>query len=161
MRDPEIREFPIEELVHAQAKSHSAGLTKVQYEILAAFLHGVRQYAHFSESAAKLAGLTSRQYQALLAIKGFPIRQEVTIGELAEQLQLTHRSAVALVNQLVEQDLVARKQSGEDRRQLSVKLTGRGAEVLEQLVRIHQRELRHLGPRLEVVLASLTRDQAQ
>lgn len=161
MRDPEIRRFPIEKFVQAQAKSRSAGLTKVQYEILAAFLHDVRQYAHFSESAAKLAGLSSLRYQALLAVKGFANRQEVTIGELAEQLQITHRSAAGLVNRLVEQNLVARKQSGEDRRQLSVELTGRGAEILEQLVKTHQRELRRLSPRLEVALASLMRDNSQ
>jgi DNA-binding MarR family transcriptional regulator len=158
MTDPEIRRFPNEELEQARAKSHVASLTKGQYEILAAFFHDVRQYAHFSGSVAEVAGLTSHQCQALLAVKGFPNRQEVTIGELADQLQITHRSAVGLVNRLVEQNLVARKQSGEDRRQLSVELTGRGAEILEQLVRTHQRELRRLGPRLEVVLASLMRD---
>jgi hypothetical protein len=38
----------------------------------------------------QVAGLTSRQHQALLAIKEFPRRQSVTIGELAEQLRIAH-----------------------------------------------------------------------
>jgi len=47
----------------------------------------LRQFLKCSED---VAGLTSRQHQALLAIKEFPRRQSVTIGELAEQLQIAH-----------------------------------------------------------------------
>jgi hypothetical protein len=50
----------------------------------------LRQFLKCSEDAAQVAGLTSRQHQALLAIKEFPRRQSVTIGELAEQLQIAH-----------------------------------------------------------------------
>ena len=159
MTDPEIRRFAIEELMQAYSKSRGpARLTKAQYEVLAAFFYHVRQYVHFSELAAQGAGLTQRQYQALLAIKGFPKREEITIGELAEQLHIAHYSAVGLVNRLVEQNLIARKQSVEDRRQVNVELTERGEEVLEQLVGTHRREIRRLGPSLEIVLESLMRD---
>ena len=161
MTDPEIRRFAIEDWMQANAQSHSVGFTKAQYEMLAAFLHHVRQYAHFSELAAQVAGLTARQYQALLAIKGFPNREEITIGELAEQLQIAQRSALGLVNRLVRQNLIARKQSAEGRRQVYVELTERGAEILEQLVETHRREMRRLGPRLEIVLGSLMQDHTQ
>ena len=43
---------------------------------------------HFSETAAEAAGITPQRHQALLAIKGFPGRDHVTVGELAERLQL-------------------------------------------------------------------------
>ena len=33
------------------------------------------------------AGITAQQHQALLAIKGFPARDKITVGELAERLQ--------------------------------------------------------------------------
>jgi DNA-binding MarR family transcriptional regulator len=161
MTDPEIRRFAIEELMEARSRSRPASLTKAQYEMEAAFRRHVRQYVHFSESATQVAGLTPRQYQALLAIKGFPNREEITIGELAEQLQFAYRSAVGLVNRLVRQNLIARKQSGEDRREVYVVLTKRGAEILEQLVGTHQREIRRIGPRLEIVLESLMRDHMQ
>ncbi|HWW03374.1 MAG TPA: helix-turn-helix domain-containing protein [Candidatus Acidoferrum sp.] len=38
--------------------------------------------------------MTPQQHQALLAIQGFPGRDCVTVGELAERLQLRHHSAV-------------------------------------------------------------------
>ncbi len=82
--------------VNAGKKKASARVTKAEYEALAAFRYNLRQFLSFSESAAASAGLTPRQYQAFLAIKGFPGRDSVTIGELAEQLQIAHHSAVGL-----------------------------------------------------------------
>jgi DNA-binding MarR family transcriptional regulator len=125
----------------------SAALTKAEYERLAAFRYNLRHFLRFSESAARSAGLTSRQYQALLAIKGFPLGDRLTVGELAEQLQITHHSAVGLVNRLVLHDLVLRDAGIEDRRYVYVKLTTRGAEVLEKLVSAHKEELVRLSSR--------------
>ena len=68
-------------------------LSKSQYELLAAFRYALRQFLHFSEEAARAAGITPQQHQALLAVKGFPGRDCVTVGELAERLQLRHHSA--------------------------------------------------------------------
>jgi DNA-binding MarR family transcriptional regulator len=76
-------------------------LLKSQYETLAAFRYALRRFIRFSEGAAQAAGLTAQQYQALLAIKGFPARDKVTVGELAERLQLRHQSAVGLIDRLV------------------------------------------------------------
>jgi DNA-binding MarR family transcriptional regulator len=87
---------------------------------LAAFRCGLRQFLRFSESAAASAGVTPRRYQALLAIKGFPGRDSVTIGELSEQLQIAHHSAVRLVDRLEAQHLIIRVASNEDRRQVYV-----------------------------------------
>ena len=42
------------------------------YEALAAFRYALRRFVAFSETEAKAAGLTPRQHQALLAIKGTP-----------------------------------------------------------------------------------------
>jgi DNA-binding MarR family transcriptional regulator len=53
-------------------------------------------------------GLTSRQHQALLAIKGFPGDTSPTVGELAERLRIQHHSAVELVDRLVEAGLIMR-----------------------------------------------------
>jgi DNA-binding MarR family transcriptional regulator len=125
----------------------SAALTKAEYERLAAFRYNLRHFLRFSESAARSAGLTSRQYQALLAIKGFPLGDRLTVGELAEQLQITHHSAVGLVNRLVLHNLVLRDAGIEDRRYVYVKLTTRGAEVLEKLVSAHREELVRLSSR--------------
>src|SRR6516165_431101 len=109
----------------------SGRLTKTEYEMLAVFRCQVGQYVHFSELATEGAGLSPRQYQALLAIKGFPNREEITVDELAEQLQIAHHSAVGLVDLLANQNLIARKHSVADRRNIYVKLTKRGSRILQ------------------------------
>jgi hypothetical protein len=45
-------------------------LTIAEYQTL--FRYHLRRFLQFSEQAAQIAGLTTRQYQALLAIKGIP-----------------------------------------------------------------------------------------
>ncbi len=68
-------------------------------------------------------------------------------------------SAVGLVDRSVEENLIAREQGVEDRRQVYIKLTDHGSEVLEQLSGAHRAEIRRLGPRLRLLLKSLMRDQ--
>jgi DNA-binding MarR family transcriptional regulator len=139
----------------ARSKAPRAQLGQAQYEKLAAFRYHLRQFTHFSELAAQNAGLIPRQYQALLAIKGFPNRERITIGELAEQLHIAHHSAVGLVDRSVKQDLIAREQGLEDRRQVYIRVTKRGAEILERLSGAHRTEISRLGPRLGLLLKSL------
>src|SRR5690242_17531477 len=97
--------------------------SKAQYEMLAAFRYALRRFQHFSETAARSAGVSPQQHQALLAIKGFPGRDCVTVGELAERLQLRHHSVVGLIDRLAAEKLVARALSAQDRRQVFVRLT--------------------------------------
>jgi DNA-binding MarR family transcriptional regulator len=132
----------------AQEKIPSRRITKKEYEKLAAFRFNLRQFLRFSEVAARSVGLTSQQHQALLSIKGFPDGKVITIGRLAEQLQVAHHTAVELVDRLTFQDLVWREASIVDRRQVHIKLTARGEEVLEALTWVHREELRHLSKRL-------------
>ncbi len=132
-----------------------AKVSKADYETLAAFRYALRQFLHFSERAAEAIGLTPQQHQALLAIRGFPGREQVTIGELAERLQIRHHSAVGLVNRLVTLKLVAREAAENDRRQVYVTLTPRGLNALEQLSAVHHAELRRIGPQISQLLAQL------
>ena len=130
-------------------------LSKSQYEMLAAFRYALRQFLHFSEEAAHAAGITPQQHQALLAIKGFPGRDCVTVGELAERLQFRHHSAVGLVDRLVAEKLVSRAPSAQDRRQVFVQLTRRGENVLERLSSAHTEQLKRMGPELILRLKQL------
>src|SRR5260221_2588954 len=88
------------------AMAGSGKLIKAQYETLAAFRYALRRFIRFSEKAAEVAGITPQQHQALLAIKGFPGRDRVAVGELAERLQLHHHSTVGLIDRLVAEKLV-------------------------------------------------------
>lgn len=127
-------------------------LSKSQYEMLAAFRYALRRFIHFSEQAAQSAGITPQQHQALLAIKGFPGRDRVTVGELAERLQLRHHSTVGLIDRLVSESLVARAASSQDRRQVFVQLTRHGEQVLEGLSAAHSKQLKRMSPELNLLL---------
>lgn len=131
-------------------------LAKNQYENLAAFRHALRKFIHFSEEAAQSAGVTPQQHQALLAIKGFPGRDHVTVGELAERLCLRHHSVVGLVDRLELQKLVARRASEEDRRRVLISLTSGGENMLAKLSAQHREELKRIGPELSQLLERLS-----
>lgn len=135
-------------------------LRKADYETLAAFRYLLRRFIHFSEEAAKTVNITPQQHQALLAIKGFPGRDQVTIGELAERLQLRHHSVVGLVDRLARDKLVARA-PGKDRREVLVQLTDRGEQILADLSYIHRTELRQISPKLKLLLQDLDHSHEQ
>lgn len=131
--------------------------SKTEYETLADFRYALSHYLRFSKNAIETAGITLQQHQALLSIIGYPGREQVTIGELAERLQIRHHSAVGLVDRLEEQGLVERKQNEKDKRQVLIGLTRKGIGVLESLASLHREELRHLGPQLCVMLEHITK----
>lgn len=130
-------------------------ISKSEYQTLANLRYALRQFLRFSEEAAQGAGLTPQQHQALLAIKGFPARELMTIGQLAERLQIRHHSAVGLVDRLASRQLLARKQGTKDRRQVGLTLTGRGEIVLEKLSAVHKEQLQNAGPRIAILLKAL------
>lgn len=132
--------------------SEAGKLTKADYELLAEFRYTLRGFLHFSEHAATRCGVTPQQYQALLAIEGFPGGNRITIGELARQLRIAHHSAVGLADRLEALALVRRRPCTEDRRRVRVSLTEHGLAVLERLSRIHRAELNSIGPRLAGLL---------
>lgn len=132
-----------------------SSITKAEYETLAAFRYALRQFLRFSEQAAHDAGLAPQQHQALLAVMGYPGTDRVTVGELAERLQIRHHSAVGLVDRLEAEGLVERQPAREDRRQVFVCLTDRGLELLAQLSAAHRRELQRLGPEFKALLDRL------
>ena len=127
-------------------------LTKADYELLAAFRYALRKFVGFSENAAIANGVSPQQYQTLLAIEGFPGRNWVTIGELAEQMRIAHHSAVGMVDRMEGLGLLKRASSEQDRRRLHVSLTRKGHYILEKLYRIHRAELRSVGPQLAALL---------
>jgi DNA-binding MarR family transcriptional regulator len=130
-------------------------LSKAEYQLLAAFRYALRQFLHFSEESARAVGIEPQQHQALLAIKGFPQRERITISELAERLQIKHHSAVELAGRLVANGLAAREADTSDRRQVYLTLTPLGQALLDQLAAAHKEELRRIGPEINSLLARL------
>ncbi len=138
-----------------EGKRMQEPITKAEYEALAAFRYVLRQFLRFSEEAAQGVGLTPQHHQALLAIKGYPGRDRITVGELAERLQIRHHSTVGLVNRLAAQGFVTREPATDDQRQVYVTLTESGCEMLTQLTAAHREELRRVGPQLNTLLENL------
>jgi DNA-binding MarR family transcriptional regulator len=130
-------------------------LAKGDYETLAEFRYLLRQFGAFSEDAAREAGLTAQQHQALLAIKGFPGREEVTVGELAQRLNLKHHSVVGLVDRLMRGGLIHRRHDEMDRRRVMIVLTPKAQTLLLGLTLAHRDELRRLAPLLQSLLEKL------
>ncbi len=130
-------------------------LAMPELRALAEFRYRLRAFMRSSEEAAYAAGSTPQQYQALVAIAGFQGQGSITVGELAERLQVRHHSAVGLVDRLCTQGLVERKTGQEDRRQVHVLLTTGGMRLLARLADLHRAQLRQLLPALSELAVSL------
>jgi len=130
-------------------------ITKAHYESLSEFRRSLRSFLSFSETAARGAGLTPQQHQALLAIKGAPGRDYLSVGELALRLKLRHHSAVGLVDRLAARRLVRRVPAPEDGRRVEVRLSQLGEQKIEQLSAAHLAELRNMGPVLRGLLRAV------
>jgi DNA-binding MarR family transcriptional regulator len=122
----------------------SDALTKQDFEALARFRFGIRQYLRFSEETVRRHGVTPQQYQLMLALKGFPGRDWAVVRELAERLQLRHHSVVELVNRAQNQGLVRRSTDPDDARAVRVLLTAHGELLLGRLSALHRDELRRM-----------------
>jgi DNA-binding MarR family transcriptional regulator len=131
-------------------------LSVEDYELLAQFRWSLRQFLRFSECAAREAGLTPQQHQALLAIKGFGGKQPILIGELADRLQILHHSAVGLADRLGQKGYVKRLPDQSDRRRVHLVLTPRGETILETLSAAHREQLSAASPTLMRVLQRLS-----
>jgi DNA-binding MarR family transcriptional regulator len=113
--------------------------------------------ANFCISASRrlrAAGLEPQQHQLLLALKGRN-EEEITVGYLAERLQIRHHSAVELIDRMVGHGLVRRAPSLDDKRRVLVELTRSGDMVLRKLSAEHVKELQQTGPALVDALESL------
>lgn len=134
------------------ANRRGRNLAPADYWRLAEFRYLLRRFLVFSEQAADHAGLTAQQHQALLAIKGHPGRDPVTVGELAGRLAVRHHSAVGLVDRLVAKALVVRRAAADDRRRILIELTPKADRLLARLSVAHRNELGRLAPLLRVLL---------
>jgi DNA-binding MarR family transcriptional regulator len=127
-------------------------IRQADYAALAEFRYLIRRFLEFSETEAKLVGLTPRQHQALLAIKGPGAAGPVSIGDLAERLCIRHHSAVELVNRLAEKELVERITDSADHRRILLGLCPKGEASLADLSAAHLNELSRIRPMLSRVL---------
>ena len=128
-------------------------ISLADYQRLSEFRYLLRRFLEFSQVRANDAGLTPRQHQALLAIKGYPGGGPVTVGDLAERLRIRHHSTVELVNRLAEAGLVVRDQDKADNRRVLLQLTPLADDRLAALSVAHLDELSRIEPMLRRLLS--------
>lgn len=124
------------------AGTRGGPVTDAEYKALAQFRRALRSFLHFSEEAAKGAGLTPSQHQLLLAIRGADTPEGPTIGEVADWMKLRHHSTVELVDRAENSGLVVRVPDANDHRRQRLALTKLGKTKLDELSVLHREELR-------------------
>jgi DNA-binding MarR family transcriptional regulator len=129
-------------------------LTDHDYRTLAAIRYELRRFIHFTEAAARSAGLTPQQHQALLGIRAAD-KSALSIGELAEFLTVRPHSASELADRLAALGLVGRRPDATDRRVMKLHLTEAGEAALLSLSVTHRDEVRRLRPLLSELLVKL------
>ena len=98
---------------------------------VADFRAALRRFLRQSERIARKSGLTPQRYTLLLMIKGSPTgREESTVTELSERLQLAQSTVTELVRRAEEAGLIEREQSQRDARVAHLRLTEEGERRL-------------------------------
>lgn len=138
----------------------SQAMSLYDYRTLAAFRFAMRGLLSFSEAAARAAGLTPRQHQALLGIKAAPVPGTASVSDLAAFLALRHNSTVGLVDRLEAARLVTRALDPDDHRRVLVQLTAMGERCLADLSKSHLAELERIRPELQNLLNRIDGERA-
>jgi len=136
-------------------------VTQSDYRALAEFRYQIRRYLAFGDQAAESAGLRSRQYQLLLALKGMPDGMEASIKNLADRLGIRHHSTVELVDRLEKRGLIKRERSNVHRSFVFVRITKEGESMLRKLVASRKADLKVAGPILVKALTTLTKQTSK
>lgn len=93
----------------------------------------MRKVSRLINEQAKKLGLEPLLHQALLQTFGTPAGEDVTIGVLADRLDISSALASRLVTQLEKLGFVARRQVSGDKRKTSVSATETGIEILQRI----------------------------
>jgi DNA-binding MarR family transcriptional regulator len=112
---------------------------------VAEFRAALRAFMRKSERNARSSGLTPQRYLLLLMIKGAPDgREQSTVTELANRLQLAQSTVTELVRRAEEAGLVARTPSENDGRVAHLRLTAEGDRRLTHAFTSNEQERQEL-----------------
>lgn len=118
------------------------------YRLIAAWRSALREFLSSSKQILKHHGITSMQYQSLVAIRTCEDSEGLNMNGLAAYLGVRHNSAVGLVNRLQSSGLVQRLRSDRDRRVAHLRLTPAGEVILRELVEAHRDALNGVRPEM-------------
>jgi DNA-binding MarR family transcriptional regulator len=95
------------------------------------------------------------QYRVLVVIAS---RGPQRLADLAEQLGITSPSATRLCDRLVHAELILRRHSPADRREVQLSLTPKGRALVDQVTAARLREIEHL---VEAIRPELRHDMVE
>ena len=130
-------------------------IDRQRYLGLANFRYAVRRFLAASERISAESGITTQQYQAMLAIGA--AAEPPAMKDLAEELLLQPHAAVQMVDRLQKLDLAERRASPSDGRVVLVSLTEKGEDLLSGLAERHLEEVLKQEPKLSEALRRLKR----
>jgi DNA-binding MarR family transcriptional regulator len=112
-----------------------------EYQDQADFRAALRRFLRFSEDQCRNQGITPQQQQLLLAVRGHAEYPGVTIGQVAEALQIRHHSASLLVDRTVKRGLLERREDPDDRRRALLRLLPEGQRILDAVMEANRQQL--------------------
>ena len=130
-------------------------IDRQRYLGLANFRYAVRRFLAASERLSADSGITTQQYQAMLAIAAAAEPQ--AMKDLAEELMLQPHAAVQMVDRLQKLGLAERRATPMDGRVVLVALTDKGETLLDDLAARHLVEILKQEPRITEALRRLKR----
>jgi DNA-binding MarR family transcriptional regulator len=98
-------------------------------EVLVALRRVIRATDLHSKHLAKTTGLTTPQILLLQTIRS---KGQLTIGELAHEMNLSQATVTSILDRLEKRDLTYRERSKEDRRKVHAHLTDQATETLKE-----------------------------
>ena len=125
---------------------------------IADFQAALRRFLRHSERIAHQHRLTPQRYLLLLMIKGAADRSErLSVGEVAERLQLGDNTTTELINRAENNGLVRRERSDQDARVVHLRLTREGERRLGGVLRELDADRHHLQQALQSLTRSFRR----
>lgn len=98
-------------------------------EVLVALRRVIRATDLHSKHLAKTTGLTTPQILLLQTIRD---KGEITIGEIANEINLSQATVTSILDRLEKRELVYRERSKEDKRKVHAYLTDQATETLKE-----------------------------
>ena len=128
-----------------EAVANGSLLDDTAYRDQADFRHAIRRFLRSSEHRARSEKVTPQQHALLLAVRGHAAYPDVTLGEIAQRLQIRHHSASLLGSRGVQRGIITTRTDDVDRRRVFVSLTAEGQAILDRITTANRQEMKQLG----------------
>jgi MarR family transcriptional regulator, organic hydroperoxide resistance regulator len=106
--------------------------------ILETFPSIMRKLMHGIHRKVKDSNLNKSQYRTLFLVH---YHKESTMGEISRHMNMEKGSFTGVVDSLIEQGLLKRKQDGQDRRKVNLEISEEGLRVIKKVEGMLYREL--------------------